>query len=96
MVTIAITLQSIVAATSNQVSCDLQEEAAILNLDSSTYYGLNGAGSFIWKTLKEPVAVHEIRDRLLAEFDVDTERVTNDLVSILSEMVDAGLIEVKE
>ena len=43
-------------ATKDQVSCDLAGEAAILNIKSGVYYGLDPVGARIWNLMQEPRA----------------------------------------
>lgn len=84
-----------VVATKNQVSCDLAGEAAILDLQSGIYYGLDAVGARIWELIQEPKTVTEIRDALLEEFDVEPERCHNDLVALLEQMSENKLIEIQ-
>ena len=69
-------------------------EAAILNLKSGIYYGLNAAGATIWEMLKDPVSVAKVRDSLLEEYQVERERCEQDLLILLEELAAKGLIEV--
>jgi len=89
-------LDSVVIAATEQVSCELSGEAAILDLRSGVYYGLNQTGAFIWERIKEPTAVREIRDAMVAEYEVDVAHCERDLFRILTELVDRGLVEVKD
>ncbi len=86
---------SVVVVAKDQVSCDLTGEAAILNLNDGMYYGLNEVGARIWSLLSEPITVSRIRDELEREYDVDSERCETDLVTLLSQLQEAGLIEVR-
>ncbi len=85
---------STIVVTKDQVSCDLSGEAAILNLKSGVYFGLNTVGASIWKLIQEPRTVKEIRDSILEEFDVDPDRCENDILEILQELSTNGLIEI--
>jgi len=85
-------LNSLVQASPAQVSCDLGGEAAILNLDTGTYYGLDPVGARIWSCLSTPHTVAELRDRVLAEYDVDAARCEADLVALLDSLAAAGLV----
>jgi hypothetical protein len=87
---------SIVVVTKDQVSCDLSGEAAILNLKSGVYFGLNTVGASIWKLIQEPKTVKEIRDSILEEFDVDPDRCENDILELLQELSTHGLIEIAD
>jgi hypothetical protein len=86
---------SVVVGAKDQVSCDLNGEAAILNLNDGMYYGLNEVGARIWTLLNEPITVSRIRDQIEREYDVDSDRCEKDLVTLLSQLQDAGLIEVR-
>jgi hypothetical protein len=89
-----LSLQTIVVASSEQVSCPLGEEAAILNLKNSVYYGMNPIGASVWNLLKQPKSVRELRDALLDEYEVEPERCERDLFGLLEKLRSEGLIDV--
>jgi len=91
----ALSVHSIVVAASEQVSCPLGEESAILNLKNSMYYGMNPVGTRIWSLLKEPRTVEQLRDALLNEYEVDAALCERDLLDLLAKMKSEGLIEVR-
>jgi hypothetical protein len=90
-----ITGDAIVVVTKDQVSADLSGEAAILNLKSGMYYGLNKVGARIWSLIQEPKTANEIEDALLREFDVEPVQCETDLFALLNELLSRGLIEVR-
>ena len=90
-----IALDSIVVATKDQVSADLSGEAAILNLTSGIYYGLNEVGASIWKLIQEPKTVNEVKETILHEYDVDPGQCKADLLGLLEDLLSRGLIEVR-
>jgi hypothetical protein len=90
-----LSVHSIVRATPEQVSCPLGEESAILNLKNTVYYGLDPVGARIWNLLQQPRSVGELRDALLAEYEVDADRCERDLLDLLEKMRDEGLIQVR-
>jgi hypothetical protein len=87
---------SVVVAAKDQISCDLAGEAAILNVKSGLYYGLDPVGARIWNLMQEPRPVAEIQDAITAEYDVDPERCALDLTALLQKLLAEGLIEVKD
>jgi Coenzyme PQQ synthesis protein D (PqqD) len=91
----ALAVHSIVAVAGHQVSCPLGDEAAILNLKNSVYYGVNPVGARVWNLLQRPRSVGELRDTLLEEYEVDRERCEQDLLGLLEKMRSEGLIEVQ-
>jgi Coenzyme PQQ synthesis protein D (PqqD) len=90
-----LSLQTTVIVSSQQVSCPLGDEAAILNLKNSVYYGMNPVGATVWNLLKQPKTVAEIRDAIVEEYEVEEERCEQDLFALLEEMRSEGLIEVR-
>jgi hypothetical protein len=90
-----LSLRSIVTAVTDQVSCPLGEESAILSLTNTVYYGLNPVGTRIWNLLQRPLTVGELRDTLLDEYDVESERCERDLLDLLEKMRVEGLIQVR-
>jgi len=89
-----LSLQSVVIATEDQVSCELDSEAVILSLSRDIYYGLDPVGSRIWDELQSRRTVREIRDLILGEYDVDAERCERDLLSLLEDLREHELIDV--
>jgi len=88
--------QSVVVAAKDQVSCDLEGEAAILNLANGIYYGLDLIGAQVWILLQQPRRVEEIRDAVLRQYEVEPERWQSDLLALLERLRAEGLIEVRD
>jgi hypothetical protein len=91
----SIDLGDTIVATSEQVSCDVEGEAAILNLKNGVYYGLNPMGARIWSLIQEPRQFAQLRDQLLAEYEVEAGRLETDVRTLLTDLAEHGLIEVK-
>ncbi len=92
----AVTKDSVVAVSKEQVSCDLSEEVAILDLRSGQYYGLTPVGGRIWNLIQEPKSVAEVLDILLSEYEVESDCCERDLLSLLEKLKAKGLIEVED
>jgi len=88
-----LSLDSIVVATKDQVSCRLDEESAILNMRNSVYYGTDAEGTRVWDLLRQPRTVREIRDAILNEYEVEADRCERDLLELLEKMRSEGLLE---
>jgi len=88
--------RSVVVAAKDQVSCDLAGEAAILNIKSGVYYGLDPVGARIWTLVQEPRKVAEIQTAITEEYDVEPERCARDLTGLLEKLLEEGLIEVRD
>ncbi len=89
-----ITPFSIVVCSDENLSCDLQGEAVLLNLQSGTYFGLNPLGARIWELIQKPVKVSHVHHELLKEYDVDSSQCEADLLSFLRLLQTHGLIRI--
>ena len=90
----SISPESIVVASKDQISCDLAGEAAILELKSGTYFGLDEVGATVWNLIARPRRVIEIRDALLSQYDVEAERCGRELIELLGALHETGLIQI--
>jgi hypothetical protein len=90
----AITLDTVVSVSPNQVSAVLDGEIVVLNHQSGMYYGLNDVGSDIMDFIQSPQPVHKVRDRIFEQYEVDYEQCGQDVVALLTDMVDKGLVEI--
>jgi hypothetical protein len=94
MIKSLISTNSKMVVTKEQVSCDLSGEAAILNLKSGVYFGLNTVGASIWKLIQEPRTLKEIQDALKEEYDVEPKRCEQDILELLQELSNHELIKI--
>ena len=67
-------------------------EAVILAVDGGRYFGLNDVGTRVWKGLIEGVSLRRIVEALTTEFDVDADRAELDALTLVQDLVDAGLL----
>ena len=73
----------------------IDADIVLLHLTTEQYYGLDEVGSRIWQLLKQHGSVDPIVAALVEEYDVNEEVLRSDVERLLSELVDAGLIEVE-
>ena len=91
-----LTEHSAVVAIEHQVSSDLGGEVAILDLKAGVYYGLDEVGARIWELIQETRVVGQIQATILEEYDVEPERGKRDVLMLLQDLANEGLIEVKD
>ncbi len=92
----SLSASSRVIATKETVHCDVEDETVILGLKDGVYYGLNPSGAFIWNLIQESITVTEILDAIMEEYDVEKDTCEHDLMNLLQNLMDKGLIEVEE
>lgn len=91
-----ISSSSIVVASKEQVSCDLNGESVILNFKSGTYYGLNPVGSYIWNLIQNPKTVGEVEEAVLGHYEVDPSECKHDLLDLLDDLSKNELVKISD
>jgi hypothetical protein len=90
-----ITNDATVMVVDNVVSCDLDGEAAILNMNDGVYYGLHPIGARIWNLIQKHSTINHIVQVLLDEFDVEPDRCRKDIYELLEQLLNNELVEIK-
>ena len=71
---------------------NLQDESVILNLESERYFGLDSIGTRILTVLTTSESIEAAYQRLLREYDVDGQVFRDDLVVLIENLAEKGLI----
>ena len=75
------------------VVCEIKDGGALLDLETSTYFQLNGTANFIWEQLAEgPLSGSDIASSLSQTYDVDDATALKDVLLMLDQFSTAGLI----
>lgn len=72
----------------------LQEESVILNLDSERYYGLDDVGTRFLSILTTSDSIETAYGRLRLEYEVDPQVLREDLLALVENLIEQGLVEV--
>lgn len=75
---------------------DLDGEAVLLNLQSGKYFGLDPIGTRIWNLLAEHGTLAVAFQAILAEYDVDADRLRSDFLALVDQLASNGLIQLDE
>jgi hypothetical protein len=86
--------QTRIVASKNQVSCDLNEEVVLLEMQEGIYYSLSPVAARIWSLIQEPKTLNAIQEALLQEYDVTPDRCEQDLLALLKELRKYNLVEI--
>ena len=74
----------------------LQEESVILNLDSERYYGLDDVGTRFLAVLSTSDSIEAAYETLAREYDVDPPTLRQDLLELVKNLHDQGLIQINQ
>jgi len=70
-------------------------EGVILDLTSSSYFGLDEVGVRLWQLLQADTSLQAAHDTLLAEYEVEPAQLEQDLEKLIAQLVEAGLAKVE-
>ena len=91
-----VTLASQVEIPKDVLFRDLGSEAIVLNVRTGVYYGLNDTGTRMWNVLSQHAGVEQAYRMLLAEYDVANDRLRHDLLELIGQLAERGLVDVHE
>jgi hypothetical protein len=73
-----------------------QSESVMLNLQSERYFGLDEVGTRIFNLLTTSASIQAAYELLLAEYDVDSEVLRQDLIEVIEKLSAQGLVEISD
>jgi hypothetical protein len=91
-----LTLNQALRVNENVLIQDLGGESVLLNLDSEQYFGLDDIGTDMLSMLKESLSIQATYDRLLQKYDVEPQQLQQDLLELVEQLVEHGLVQVAE
>ncbi len=80
----------------NVQSATVEGETVLLDLSTGRYYTLNRLGSIIWEDCTCHRTISEIHAALCDRFEVASERALGDLVALINQLVQEGLLQQKK
>ena len=71
---------------------NLQEESVILNLNSERYFGLDDVGTRMLSVLTNSDSIEAAYESLAREYDVDRQVLRQDLIVLVENLLQQGLV----
>jgi hypothetical protein len=72
---------------------ELDGESVILDVARERYFGLDRIGTHMWVALTTLDSIEAAYESLLAAYDVDSDLLRQDLLALVTELVDHGLVD---
>lgn len=72
----------------------IDDECVILNLTTERYFGLDPVGTHMWTALTQSESVQAAFESLLSAYNVDAERLRQDLSRLIEQLVERRLVEI--
>ena len=68
--------------------------AALLNLESETYFGLDDVGTRMWQAMEQAETLGEAASALAEEYDAPLDEIERDLAKLAVELRSHGLLDI--
>ena len=78
---------------SRGVRAHTQCECLVLDLARERYFGLDQVGTRIWTLLGDYKQLQVVCDALCAEYDAEPVRIRDDLLALVGQLAEAGLVK---
>jgi hypothetical protein len=86
---------SLVRRRGQLIEAEIDDELIGLEVEQGTCFGFNATATRIWSLLETPMRVSELREALLAEYEVDAATCERELLDLLRALERDGLIEIE-
>ena len=77
------------------LEANLGDELVALDAEGGNCFGFNSVATFVWRQLASPKTFAELRDRLVAEYEVTAEQCAQELQELLDGLIEKRLIRVR-
>lgn len=74
------------------LSQQLEDEIVLLNMEAEHYYSLDDVGSRVWQLLSEHDTLDAVVRQMLLEFAADEATLRTDVVTLVAQLQEAGLV----
>lgn len=91
----SVTLASKVEISDEVLMQEVGDEVVLLDLAHESYFGLDPVGSRIWELLPERDDLGAVHKILCDEFDAEPSLIENDLLALVQQLNQAGLVKVQ-
>jgi hypothetical protein len=91
---VSIAPETVVVRSAEPLTARVDDEVVMLDTRQGCYFGLDRTGSAIWDLLDAPRSVDDLCRALVERYEVPPETCRAEVVSFLTELADAGLVEV--
>jgi hypothetical protein len=91
---IELSLDARVAAGEDVLSREVEGDTVLLSMAQAEYFGLNPTGTRIWQLLQEPRSIRDVCQSLIAEFDIESDVVEKDVLSVVTDLIAHRLVRI--
>ena len=86
--------RTVIQACSGNMTAEIQSEMVLLQTCSAQYFGLNEVAARIWQIIQAPTTVSSVVEAIANEYSANWETVHTDVLRLLVDLQDVGLVRI--
>ena len=71
---------------------EIRNELVALDAEAGSCFGFNEGATAVWRKLEQPKSFEQLRDELLAEYEVTADQCSSELNDLLEDLLAKGLV----
>jgi uncharacterized protein YgbK (DUF1537 family) len=75
---------------------EIGAESALLDLNKEHYFSLNDVGTRMWAVLVSATSIHQAKQTLQCEYEVEAAQIEHDLHDLIQQLVEHDLLQLVE
>ncbi len=88
-----LTLDSNLSIPKHVLFTRVDDEAVLLNTRTNQYFALSEVGARLWNLLGEEKSLRAAYETVLSEYEVEASELERDLIELVSQLMESGLVE---
>lgn len=85
---------SLIRRNDSVLSTEVDGEMVMMDVEQGVYFGLDAIGTDIWHRLATPATPADLAEALAGDYEAEVETIERDLLALLAQMAERGLISV--
>ena len=89
-----VTLKDKASVVKDVVASEVEDELVFLNQETGKYFNLDATGTRMWKLIVQNGQLEQVKQAMLAEYDVEPEQLEKDLLKLVDKLVANALLQI--
>jgi hypothetical protein len=91
-----LTMQTRITRSLSVLATEISGELVMMDADNGEYYALDHRGTQIWRLMEAPTNIDSLCLEFSGQYDACIEVIRGDILTLVSHMLDKGLVQVVE
>ena len=89
-----VTLKDKASVVKDVLASEVEDELVLLNQETGKYFSLDATGTRMWELIVQNGQLEQVKQAMLAEYDVEPEQLEQDLLKLVDKLVANALLQI--